>query len=75
MSLKLHFFTHILFSFKKIFETYSKEHGEIFHQDIQQIEKRCRGRWDSAVMGNYMWSLISEDMYGHERKARSTVHF
>jgi len=64
-----------LISFKKIFATYSKEHGEIFHQAIQQIEKRYQGRWDSAMIGDYTWCLISEDTYGHKRKALSTVHF
>ena len=28
---------------------FSEEHGEKFHQDIQQMERRYQGRWDSAM--------------------------
>jgi len=75
MSLKLHFlYSHIDF-FQENLGDFSKEHGEIFHQVIQQIEKRYQGRWDSAVMGDYMWSLIREDTYDHKKRACSTFHF
>ena len=32
----------------------SEEHGERFHQDIQVMEKRYQGRWDEAMMGDYL---------------------
>ena len=54
---------------------FSEEHGERFQQDIEPIEKRYKGRWDSAMMGDYIWSLVRQDKNGHKRKARSTVHF
>ena len=53
----------------------SEEHGERFHQDIQTMERRYQGRWDSAMMGDYMWFLIRETKSIHKRKARSTKHF
>ena len=39
----------------------SEEHGEHFHQDIQVMEKRYQGRWDEAMMGDCVWTLIQED--------------
>jgi len=76
MSLKLHFLYSHLDFFQENLRAFSEEHGEIFYQAIQQIEKRYQSRrWDSAMMGDYMWSLIREDTYDHKRKARSTVNF
>ena len=53
----------------------SEEHGERFHRVIQEMEKRCEGRWDSAIMDDYIWSLIRDDDKIHKRKPRSSVHF
>ena len=39
----------------------SEEHGEHFHQDIQVMEKRYQGRWDEAMMGDYVWTLIRDE--------------
>jgi len=76
MSLKLHFLYSHLDFFQENLGAFSEEHGEIFHQVIQQIEKRYQSRcWDSAMMGDYIWSLIREDTYDHKRKARSTANF
>ena len=61
VSLKLHFLCPHLDFFQENLGAFSEEHGEIFHQAIQQIEKRYQSRrWDSAMMGDYMWSLITE---------------
>ena len=49
MSLKLYFLYSHLDFFQENLGAYRKEHGEIFHQAIQQIEKRYQGRWDSAM--------------------------
>jgi len=53
----------------------SDEHGESFHQDIQVMEKRNQGRWDEAMMGDYVWTLIREDKQIFKRKWRLSVHF
>jgi len=46
-----------------------------FHQDIQVMEKRYQRRWDEAMMGDYIWSLVREDSTTYKRKNLSNVHF
>ena len=58
MSLKLHFLHSHLDFFRENLENVSEEHGERFHQDIQVLEKRYQGRWDEAIMGDYVWNLV-----------------
>ena len=50
----------------------SEEHGEHFHQDM---EKWYQGRWDDAMMVDYVWTLIRDDKRIYKRKCRSNVHF
>jgi len=70
MSFKLHFsYSHLDF-FQVNLGDLSKENGKIFHQAIQQISKRYQGRWHSAIMGDYKWSLIRGDTCHHK-----TVNF
>ena len=47
----------------------SEEHGERFHQDILKIESRYQGRWDTVMMGDYIWSLVRKDESMHSRKS------
>ena len=54
MSLKLHFLHSHLDFFRDSFGNISEEHGERFHQDIQVMEKRYQGRWDEAMIGDYV---------------------
>ena len=75
MSVKLHFLCSHLDFFQENLGDFSEEHGERFHQDIEPMERRHKGRWDCAMMGDYIWSLIRQDKSDHKRKARSTVHF
>ena len=75
ISVKLHFLCSHLDFFQENLGDFSEEHGERFHQDIEPMERRYKGRWDSAIMGDYIWSLIRQDKSGYKRKARSTVHF
>ena len=58
MSLKLHFLHSHLNYFRDNLRNVSKEHGERFHQDIQVMEKRYQGRWNEAMMGDYVWNLM-----------------
>ena len=75
MSLKLHFlFSHFDF-FKQNLGHFSEEHGERFHQDMKNIEQRYQGRWDEAMMGDYIWSIVRETQNVHKRTTRSNVHF
>jgi len=36
----------------------SDEHGERFHHDISQNEKRYRGKWSPNKLADTCWSLI-----------------
>ena len=57
MSIKLHFLhAHIEF-FPENLGAVSEEHGERFHQDIKDMEKRYQGRWNKNMMANYCWML------------------
>ena len=62
MSVKLHFLCSHLDFFQENLADFSEEHGERFHQDIEPMEKRYRGRWDSECNdGRLLWSLVRQD--------------
>ena len=61
MSLKMHYLHSHLDFFRPNLADVREEHGECFHQDIQMMEKRYQGRWDEAMMGDYVWTLIQDD--------------
>src|SRR5215469_12615375 len=73
--LKLHMLHSHLDFFRENLGAVSEEHGERFHQDIAKMEKRYQGRWDSAMMGDYIWNLVREDKSTYQRQPRSNVHF
>jgi hypothetical protein len=75
MSLKVHYLHSHLDFFRPNLGAVSEEHGERFHQDIQLMEKRYQGRWNEAMMGDYVWNLVRHDSTTHKRQKRSTVHF
>lgn len=75
MSIKLHFLHSHLDFFRSNLGAVSKESGERFHQDILVMEKRYQGRWDAAMMGDYVWGLVRCDETQHKRKCRSSLHF
>ena len=54
MSVKLHFLCSHLDFFQENLVDFSKEHDERFHQDIEPRKRRYKGRWDSAMMGDYI---------------------
>lgn len=76
MSVKMHYlFSHLDF-FRPNLGDVSEEHGERFHQDIQLMERRYQGRWDTAMMGDYVWGIVrAEGSKEHKRKSRSRVCF
>jgi hypothetical protein len=75
MSIKLHYLHSHLDFFRPNLGDVSEEHGERFHQDILAMEKRYQGRWDVAMMGDYIWSLIRDDDKLYKRKSHANVHF
>ena len=54
MSVKLHFLSSHLDFFQENLGDFNKKHGERFHQDIEPMERRCKGRWNSAMMGDFI---------------------
>ena len=54
MSLKLHVLHSHLDFFRDNLRNVSEEHGERFHQDIQVMEKLYQGKWNKAMMGDYV---------------------
>ena len=57
MSLKMHFLHSHLDFFSRNMGDVSEEHGERFHQDISDMERRYQGRWNCNMMGDYLWSV------------------
>jgi hypothetical protein len=75
MSIKVHFLHSHLDFFRDNLGAVSEEHGERFHQDIQMMEKRYEGIWNTAMLGDYIWTLLRESSSFSKRKNRSNVHF
>ena len=75
MSLKVHVLDAHLRNFKENMGAYSEEHGERFHQDMREFERRYQGAYDAKMMGDYVWCLIRESDLQYRRKCRKTVHF
>ena len=66
MSIKIHYLFSHLDRFPENLGDYSEEQGERFHQDIQIMEERYQGRWNTHMMADYCWSL--------QRDCSSTTH-
>lgn len=75
MSLKLHTMHSHLDFFKSNMGDYSEEHGERFHQDVMEFEKRYQGQYNERMMGDYVWGLVRETQSLHRRKSRKSVCF
>jgi hypothetical protein len=75
MSIKVHFLHSHLDFFRDNLGAVSEEHGARFHQDIQMMEKRYEGIWNTAMLGDYIWTLLRESSSFSKRKNRSNVHF
>jgi hypothetical protein len=52
MSLKVHFLDSHLDFFPENLGTVSNEHGERFHQDIYNMEKRYQGKWSLSMLAD-----------------------
>ena len=75
MSLKMHYLHSHLDFFKPNLIAVSEKHGERFHQDIQVMKKRYKGRWDETIIGDYVWTLIRDDKQMYKRRCGLRVHF
>jgi hypothetical protein len=75
MSITVHFLHSHLDFFRENLGAVSEEQGEMFHQDIQMMEKRYEGEWNAAMRGDYIWVLLRESNLLCRRKNRCNVHF
>ena len=60
MSLKIHFLHSHLDFFPPNCGEVSDEHGERFHQEMAEMEKRYQGRWSTSMLADYCWTAIRE---------------
>jgi hypothetical protein len=56
-SLKVHLLDYHLDFFPENLGAVSDEHGERFHQDIPNMEKRYQGKWSLSMLADYCWTL------------------
>jgi hypothetical protein len=76
MSVKLHYFHSNLEFFIPNLGDVSEEHGERFHKDIEATEKKYQGRWDAAMMGDYICGLVrADESSSHKQRSTSALHF
>ncbi|KAJ8887450.1 hypothetical protein PR048_013665 [Dryococelus australis] len=61
MSLKIHFLNSHIEYFQTNLWDYSEEHGECFHQDLKDVERRYQGRWDIRMMADYCCMIHRDD--------------
>jgi hypothetical protein len=75
MSLKVHFLDCHLDFFPENLGAVSDQHGERFHQDIYNMEKRYHGKWSLSMLADYCWTLKRDvPQVTHSRKS-TTVTF
>ena len=70
MSVKLDFLYSRLDFVKQNVSVFSEEDGERSYQNMELMEKRYIGRWDSAITEDCIRSLVRQGNSDHERKAR-----
>ena len=71
MSLEINFLHYHLGLFPpENMATVSDEHGERFHEDISQIEKRYSGKLSPNMSADYCWNLIREGPTGELKRQK-----
>jgi hypothetical protein len=78
MSLKIHFLHSHLDFISENCGAMSDEHGERFHQEISLTEKRYQGKWNSAMLSDYCWTLARDAPtmeYKRQAKRKKTLFF
>jgi len=61
MSLKIHFLHSHLDFFPTNLGAVSDEHGERFHQDIKEMEKRYQGEPTAHMFAEYCWTTVRDN--------------
>jgi hypothetical protein len=75
MSLKVHFLDSHLDFYPENLGAVSDEHGERFHQDIYNMEKRYRGKWSLSMLADYCWTLKRDVPLAIYSRRSTTVTF
>ena len=75
MSLKIHFPHFHLDFFPPSMGKIRDENGECFHQEIKEMENRCRGRITKNMLADYCYFLQREKDTTYERQAKRSKHF
>jgi hypothetical protein len=74
MSLKVHFLDSHVYFFPENLGAVSDEHGERFHQDISNMEKRNQGKWSLRMLAHYCWTLKRDvPQATHIRKSTTDI--
>ena len=53
----------------------SDEHGERFHLEISEMERRYQGRCNPNMMGGFCWFLQRETNTSHKRNSKYHAYF
>ncbi|GBN55523.1 hypothetical protein AVEN_40999-1 [Araneus ventricosus] len=70
MRLKVHFLDSHLDYLSENLDTVSGEQGEIFHQDIKEMERRYQEKWNVSMIADYCWMLQRDNPFKvHKRKS------
>jgi hypothetical protein len=75
MSLKVHFLGSHLDFFPESLGAVSDEHGERFHQDIYNMEKRYQGKRSLSMLADYCWTLKRDVPQATYSRKSTTVTF
>ena len=60
MCIKMHHLLSHMGGFPENLGSVSDEQGEIFYQDMKEMETRYQERWDAVMMTDYCWTLNKE---------------
>lgn len=74
MSYKLHLVDAHLDHFAPDCGKFSDEHGERFHQEISECERRWSGRWSKRMLGDFIWSRMRDEPDAIHKRQSKTIH-
>ena len=72
MSTKVHYLHSHLDWFPKNLGDVSEEQGEPFYQDIKEMERRYQGKWSTAMLADYCWSLQIDEPHANHKIRSNT---
>jgi hypothetical protein len=75
MSLKVHFLGSHLDFFPENLGAVSDEHGERFHQDLYNMEKRYQGKWSLSMLPDYCRTFKRDVTQATYSRKSTTVTF